>query len=93
MLRLLRFKSRRVDFIEAEAVGKRISLSRRGADIWELCYYFLFGGGCWEWFKVEVLRGRGSRERGDSGFQKLKGHHDEVVLVFRYSSTTTENSV
>jgi hypothetical protein len=33
MLRLLRLRSRRVVFIEVEALGKRMSLSRRGWDV------------------------------------------------------------
>lgn len=33
MLRLLRLRSRRVDLIEVEAEGKRMSLSRRGGDM------------------------------------------------------------
>lgn len=53
MLRLLRLRSRRVDLMEVEAEGKRMSLSRRGADmfdIWGVWVVFLhlrlclFGG-------------------------------------------------
>jgi hypothetical protein len=33
MLRLLRLRSRRVDLMEVDAEGKRMSLSRRGFDI------------------------------------------------------------
>jgi hypothetical protein len=36
---LLRFRSRRVDLMEVEAEGKRMSLSRRGCDI--------FAGAVW----------------------------------------------
>jgi hypothetical protein len=49
MLRLLRLRSRSVVFIEVEAPGKRMSLSRRGAMVGYVC-----GVGCQGW--REVLR-------------------------------------
>jgi len=42
MLRLLRLRSRRVDLMEVEAEGKRMSRSRRGVDIFWLVVWVGF---------------------------------------------------